>query len=115
MAQRSISVELIHKAHESPLLRLVIQHAPHYREHDETLQRYRAALRRTFHEAGILTPLDMTVDLSVAFINPASTDIVNLLMALSRAMDGKALKGPGILRDDSQIGVIRYAAIVPVP
>lgn len=76
--------------------------------HVAIIQQYRNELRRAFTEAGIMTPIDYPVDLWVLFIDPTSPDYDNLLTALYQAMDGKTLRKPGILTDDSLVGAIRY-------
>jgi Holliday junction resolvase RusA-like endonuclease len=86
-----------------PLISLAIYDAPHRRMHVRTLQHFREELRKAFTKIGVLTPIDGPVDVRVNFVNPTSPDFDNLLTALYRAMDGKALKGPGILTDDGNI------------
>lgn len=89
---------------------LVIHGAPHRRMHIKMIQQYRDEIRRACDAAKIVTPIDTTVDLSVLFVDPTSPDYDNLLTALYQAMDGKTLKPPGILVDDSLIGTIRKLA-----
>jgi len=90
-----------------PLLSFVIYDAPHKRMHAKILQQYREFLRMACWRVGIDTPIDGPVDLSVNFVNPTSPDLDNLLAALYRALDGKALSGPGILTDDGNIQVLK--------
>ncbi len=89
---------------------LVVHGAPHRRMHVRMIQQYRDEIRRACDAAGINTPIDTTVDLSVLFVDPTSPDYDNLLAALYQAMDGATLKKPGILVDDSLIGTIRRLA-----
>lgn len=53
--------------------------------------------------AAVSMPIDEPIDLMVSFINPSSPDLDNLIMALFRALDGKTLRGNGILSDDGLI------------
>lgn len=92
----------------APLFRLYIHDAPHRRMHIRTIQKYREMLRRAFHKAGTLTPIDHPIELSIVFVNPSSPDLGNLYLAAEQAMDGKTLKGPGVLTDDSLIQVVRH-------
>lgn len=92
----------------TPLFRLYIHDAPHRRMHIRTIQKYREILRTAFLMAGTLTPIDYPIELSVVFINPSSPDLGNLYLALEQAMDGKTLKKPGVLEDDSLIHVVRH-------
>ncbi len=89
-----------------PLLRMYIHDAPHRRQHRQMIKRYREVLRRAFHKAGLITPYDGLIDLSLVFINPTSPDYDNLLTALYQALDGKALGGNGVLTDDENIWTI---------
>ena len=89
---------------------LIVHGAPHRRMHVRMIQQYREEIRRACDAAGIQTPIDTTVDLSVLFIDPTSPDYDNLLTALYQAMDGATLKPPGILTDDSKVGTIRRLA-----
>ncbi len=89
---------------------LIVHGAPHRRMHVRMIQQYRDEIRRACDAAGIRTPVDTTVDLSVMFIDPTSPDYDNLLTALYQAMDGATLKKPGILTDDSLIGTVRRLA-----
>ncbi len=101
-------VAKIDRSKQTPLLSLSVFGAPHRRMHVAVIQQYRIELRRAFTEAGIATPIDYNVDLWLLFVDPTSPDYDNLLMALYQAMDGKTLKKPGILVDDSLVGAIRY-------
>lgn len=91
-------------------LNIILHGAPHRRMHIRMIQQLREEIRRACDAAGIPTPIDTTVDLSVLWIDPTSPDYDNLLMALYQAMDGATLKGPGILTDDSNIGTIKRLA-----
>jgi hypothetical protein len=86
-----------------PVLSLVIYDAPHRRMHRRMIQQYREFLRDACSKAKIATPIDEPIDLQVNFVNPSSPDMGNTYIALEQAMDGKALKGPGILTDDSLV------------
>lgn len=90
-----------------PTLFFVIHGAPHRRMHVKVIQQYRNELRKACDAAGIVTPIETTVDLSVHFIDACSPDYDNLLCALYQAMDGATLKPPGILADDRLIGTVR--------
>jgi hypothetical protein len=92
-----------------PLLRLTIFGAPHKRMHDAILQQYREELVKAVRRTGQPTPIAHVVDLHLWFIDPTSPDYDNLLTALYRALDGKALRGPSVLVDDGDcIGKIRH-------
>jgi Holliday junction resolvase RusA-like endonuclease len=86
-----------------PVLSLIIYDAPHRRMHHAVITQYRGFLREAMAEAGIGMPINYPIDLQVNFVNPSSPDLDNLIMALFRAMDGKTLKGLGILSDDGLI------------
>lgn len=86
-----------------PLLSLVIYDAPHRRMHHAMITQYRGFLREAMAEAGVGMPISYPIDLQVNFVNPSSPDLDNLIMALFRALDGKTLKGNGILADDGLI------------
>ena len=92
----------------APLIRLYVHDAPHRRMHREVLQKYRNALYREIGKTGLHMPYGGPIELSVVFVNPTSPDIGNLYSALERCLDGKALKPPHILEDDSQIQVVRH-------
>jgi Holliday junction resolvase RusA-like endonuclease len=86
-----------------PVLSLVIYDAPHRRMHHAVITQYRGFLRDALTSADVSMPIDEPIDLMVSFINPSSPDLDNLIMALFRALDGKTLKGRGILSDDGLI------------
>lgn len=96
-----------------PILRLVIYDAPHRRVHHRIIQEYRGFLREACTKANILTPIDHPIDLYVNFVYPTSPDSDNLLTALYRAMDGKTMKGPGILTDDGLVNHDRIWKFFP--
>jgi len=96
-----------------PLLILYIHDAPHRRQHVRVIQQYREALRSACTAAGIETPIDHDIDLSVLFVNPSSPDLGNSYLALEQALDGSTLKGPGILTDDSLISSMTVSKIFP--
>jgi Holliday junction resolvase RusA-like endonuclease len=86
-----------------PVLSLVIYGAPHRRMHHAVITQYRGFLRDALTSADVSMPIDEPIDLMVSFINPSSPDLDNLIMALFRALDGKTLRGNGILSDDGLI------------
>jgi hypothetical protein len=94
-----------------PLLSLFIHGAPHRRMHVAMIQQYRDTLRKVRHAAGILTPIDFPIDLCVHFIRPTSPDLDNLLTALYQALDGGALRKPGILTDDGLIQSVKMSKL----
>lgn len=96
-----------------PILRLVVYDAPHRRMHYKIIQQYREFLRKACDAAGIETPIDHPIDLYVNFVNPTSPDSDNLLTALYRALDGKTMRGPGILIDDGLINHDRIWKFFP--
>lgn len=96
-----------------PILRLVIYDAPHRRVHHRIIQDYRGFLRAACKVAGIELPIEHPVDLYVNFVHPTSPDSDNLLTALYRAMDGKTLKGPGVLVDDALVNHDRIWKFFP--
>jgi len=102
-----IKVHLNREAQPLPLLSFVIYDAPHKRVHWRVLQRYREELRRAFRRAGIFDMIDEPVDYQMNFIDPTSPDNDNLLTALHRALDDKALIKPGLIADDSLLQGIR--------
>lgn len=87
-----------------PLLRFYIHQAPHRRQDTETIRRYRADLVAAVLAAGLVLPLKQTIELWVLFVDPCSKDLDNLIVALFRALDGKALRGnESVLENDGQI------------
>jgi hypothetical protein len=98
-----------------PILRLVVYDAPHRRMHWRIIQEYRGFLREACMKAGIETPINYPIDLYVNFVYPTSPDYDNSLTALYRAMDGKTMKGPGIVTDDSIIDHVRMWRFFPAP
>jgi Holliday junction resolvase RusA-like endonuclease len=94
-----------------PVLSLIIYDAPHRRMHHAVITQYRGFLREALLDAGVGMPINYPIDLQVNFVNPSSPDLDNLITCLFRAMDGKALKGAGIVVDDSliqKVTMIKY-------
>jgi Holliday junction resolvase RusA-like endonuclease len=89
-----------------PLLRMSLHDAPHRRMHVATIQQYREDLRIALTKIGVKTPITVPIDLEIAFVNPSTPDLGNAYLALEQAMDGKTLKGPGIVADDSLISKV---------
>lgn len=98
-----------------PLLQLSIYDAPHRRMHHAVIQRYREDLHAAMTGHGIAMPIDYPIDLSVLFVNPTSPDNGNIYLALERAMDGKTLRAPFILTDDSLISKSTISKYYPGP
>lgn len=96
-----------------PLLELYVFGAPHRRQHVEVIQKYRDRIIEAAEAAKIHYPIDKSIDLSVLFIDPTSTDLDNLITALYRALDGKALKKIGLLKDDGLIQKVTMAKFYP--
>ena len=96
-----------------PLLNLSIHDAPHRRMHLATIQAFRSIVYDAMVKAGIPMPIAHPIDLSVLFVNPSSTDLGNSYLALERAMDGKTLKKPFILEDDSLISKVTMSKYYP--
>ena len=96
-----------------PLLRLFIHGAPHRRQHDAVLLAYRRELVAAARATGLTVPIRHPVDLRVLFIDPCSPDLDNLITALYRAVDGKALSGPALLADDGLIQDVRMGKFYP--
>src|SRR5690349_8930610 len=92
------------------VLALSIFGAPHRRMHTQVIRAYREEIRRACVAARISLPIETTIDLWLLFIDPTSPDYDNLLTALYRAIDSKALREtPGIVADDGKtIGAIRH-------
>lgn len=111
---RCIVERVLPKGTDDPMIKLIIHGAPHRRMHHNVIQLYREELRRAFHAAEIMTPLDTVHDFRIVFINPCSPDKDNLFVALCQAMDGSTLKPPGILKDDSLVGVIHHMSTMYV-
>jgi len=94
-----------------PLLKMFVHGCPHYRQDRATFQAFRKTINLAATNADILYPIDEPIDLYVIFVNPTSPDIANCIMALYRALDGKALKGKSLLTDDgliTKITAIKY-------
>ena len=96
-----------------PLLQLAIHDAPHRRMHLVTIQTFRGIIYEAMVKAGIPMPIPHPIDLSVLFVNPSSTDLGNSYLALERALDGKTLKKPFILEDDSLISKVIMSKYYP--
>ena len=86
-----------------PLLSMCIHDAPHRRMHVKVIQQYREFIRTACTQAGIALPISTPVDLTVMFVNPSTPDLGNAYLALEQALDGKTLKGGGIVEDDGLI------------
>lgn len=91
--------------HQMPLphLTLYIHGAPGIRVHRAVLQAYREDLRKVLLRMSLPIPISYYIELTAHFIDPETPDLDNLIMALYTALDGKSLKKPGILVDDSLI------------
>lgn len=100
-------------ARHPPLLQLSIHHAPHRRMHTAVIQKYREHLLSACKAAQVPVPISEPLDLSVLFVNPASPDLDNLVMALYRALDGKTLKGASVLVDDGLISKLTASKFFP--
>jgi len=98
---------------EPPLLQLWIHDAPHRRMHVRVIQQYRVFLHAAISKAGVDLPIKHDIDLDVLFVNPASPDLGNIYLALERALDGKALTGPGVVKDDSLIQKVTMCKFFP--
>lgn len=96
-----------------PLLELYIFGAPHRRQHVEVLQKYRDCIIEAAEAAKIKYPITKPLDLSVLFIDPTSCDLDNLITALYRSLDGKALKKLSLLADDGLIQKVTMAKFYP--
>ena len=96
-----------------PLLRLAVHDAPHRRMHIQTIQQYRNFIREACARAGIVTPMDHPIDLSVLFVNPSTPDLGNAYLALEQALDGATLKAPGIVTDDGLIQKVTMSKYFP--
>lgn len=98
-----------------PLLTLFIHDAPHRRMHIQTIMQYRLFIRDACSRAGIATPLDHPIDLSVLFVNPSTPDLGNAYLALEQALDGSTLRTPGIVVDDGLIQKVTMSKFFPGP
>jgi Holliday junction resolvase RusA-like endonuclease len=96
-----------------PLLTLYIHGAPHRRQDKAVLKAYRDAIWQAAKDQGIFKPIDVPIDLRVTFIDPTSPDLDNILTALYRVLDGKALKGPSLLTDDGLIQAVNMMKFYP--
>jgi hypothetical protein len=80
----------------APLMRLHIHDAPNRALHRQTIRQYREIIRAAVEKVGFGTPYGGPIELKVVFVNPSSTDLGNLYLALEQALDGKALRCPGM-------------------
>src|SRR5207247_7869466 len=96
-----------------PLITMSIWGCPHYRQDDATLLRFRKVINKAASAAGIIYPIDEVVDMNILFIDLTTTDNANSLMALYRAVDGKALKGKSLLTDDGLISKLTIMKFYP--
>ena len=96
-----------------PLLQLAIHDAPHRRMHLATIQEYRKVLHAAMAKVHLKMPIAHPIDLNVLFVNPSSPDLGNVYLALERAMDGKTMKRPFILEDDSLISKVIMSKYYP--
>ena len=103
--------ELVRRADDIPLLRLYVHGAPHRRQHTAVIERYRIELLAAAKSAGIPTPIKHRVALWALFVDPCSSDLDNLLMALFQAMDGKAHRKPTLLENDSLVTLVDRRAV----
>jgi hypothetical protein len=87
-----------------PLLTLYIHDAPHRRMHIQTIVQYRQFIRDACAKAGIATPMEHPIDLSVLFVNPSTPDLGQCVPRIwSRHLMDQRLKAPGIVTDDGLI------------
>jgi hypothetical protein len=96
-----------------PLLSMSIFGCPHYRQDMKTFMIFRKKINEAADKAGISYPIDEPIDLWVLFIDPTTPDLANSLMAVYRAMDGKALKGVSLLTDDGLISHVTMMKFYP--
>jgi|SRR5215467_13484530 len=96
-----------------PVLTLAIHDAPHRRMHIRMIAQYREFIRLACSRAGIATPMDHPIDLSVFFVNPSTPDLGNAYLALEQALDGSTLKAPGIVTDDGLIQKVTMSKYFP--
>lgn len=81
--------------------------------HLATIQEFRRIVHKAMDVCGIKMPITHPIDLSVLFVNPSSPDLGNIYLALERAMDGKTMKKPFILEDDSLISKVTMSKYYP--
>ena len=102
-------MKIIAQLHEqpwSPLIKLYLHYVPHRRQHNVIIQKYREALYKAIAKTGFRMPYGGPIELDVVLVNPESPDLGNSYLMIERCFDGKALKPPFILDDDSQIQVL---------
>jgi Holliday junction resolvase RusA-like endonuclease len=98
-----------------PKLTMSIFRGVHYRQSKMDHDVYRGELYKAFQEqCNRDIPIDYPIDLEVLFVDPCSPDIVNVLMALYRALDQKAWKGKkAVLSDDGLIQKVTASKFYP--
>jgi hypothetical protein len=97
--------------HRRRLLTVYSHCAPHRRMRRELLKKYREEIWRAAQEAE-LPQMSHQISLSALFVDPCGPDLDNLLTALFQALDGKAGKGPTLLKDDRQIVFLEQTGIL---
>lgn len=96
-----------------PVLSLSIWGAPHRRQEDEVLIKYREELYFSCVTAGVPVPISDVVDVNLYMVDPTTPDLDNLLTAFYRAVDAKALSGPSIMNDDGLIQKVTIMKFYP--
>lgn len=96
-----------------PLLQLSIYRCPHKRQQRVMFQKLRDELNAAATEAGIHFPIEDPVDIRIIFIDPTSPDLDHVLEVVYTALDGKSLKGPALLKSDSQIQAVHMMKFYP--
>jgi hypothetical protein len=66
-------------------------------------------LHKAIAKTGLKMPYGGPIELYIVFVNPTSPDLGNSYLTVERCFDGKALKPPFILEDDSQIQVLHMS------
>jgi Holliday junction resolvase RusA-like endonuclease len=97
--------------HRRRLLTVNSRYAPHRRMDRAILQKYREEVWRAAQEAE-LPVMSHQISLSALFVDPCGPDLDNLVTALFQALDGKAGKGPTLLKDDRQIVFLEQTGVL---
>lgn len=79
---------------------------PHYRRPLGEIKLLRAAIASALKERGLKLPLTHEIELHVYPKRGASPDLVNIVMAVTQALDSVTLGDDAPLKSDSQISAI---------
>lgn len=96
-----------------PLLSVSLFNAPHRRMHISAIVALRRELFDAAQRAGIKTPIDYPVDVSLILVDPMSPDFGNLYLAFEQAIDGNTLdRRYALLEDDALVSKVTMLKMI---